>query len=127
MKITKQNYVEYLISTPINYTCTNLADHLDGNISHDAINDYLRREKHSARTLWEVAEPLINNSDDPYLIFDDSVQNKKYSQKIEMVKRQYSGNTHSLVKGIGVVNLVHVCQSDYFYFVRFMYLIFINK
>lgn len=113
MKITKQNYVEYLISTPINYTCTNLADHLDGNISHDAINDYLRREKHSARTLWELAEPLINNSDDAYLIFDDSVQNKKYSQKIEMVKRQYSGNTHSLVKGIGVVNLVHVCQSDY--------------
>jgi hypothetical protein len=84
MKITKQNYVEYLISTPINYTCTNLADHLDGNISHDAINDYLRREKHSARTLWELAEPLINNSDDAYLIFDDSVQNKKYSQKIEM-------------------------------------------
>ena len=40
MKITKQRYVEYVISTPINYTCTNLADHLD-DISHDAINDYL--------------------------------------------------------------------------------------
>ena len=76
MKITKQTYVEYLIRTPINYTCTNLAHHLDGNISHDAINDYLRRAKHSARTLWELAEPLINNSDDAYLIFDDSVQNK---------------------------------------------------
>ncbi len=32
------------IGTPINYTCTHLADHLDGGISHDAINDYLRRE-----------------------------------------------------------------------------------
>ena len=38
--ITKQNYVEYLISTPINYTCTNLAEHLEG-VSHDAITDYL--------------------------------------------------------------------------------------
>ena len=47
MKITKQRYVEYIISTPVNYTCTNLADHLD-NISHDAINDYLRRERHTA-------------------------------------------------------------------------------
>jgi hypothetical protein len=37
--ITKQQYVEYLLAIPINYinyTCTNLADHLDG-VSHDAV------------------------------------------------------------------------------------------
>ncbi len=32
--ITKKDYVEYLISTPFNYTCTNMADHKDP-ISHD--------------------------------------------------------------------------------------------
>ena len=113
MKITKQKYVEYLISTPINYTCTNLADHLDGDISHDAINDYLRRENHTPHTIWELAKPLINNSKEAYLIVDDSIQNKQYSQKIELVKLQYSGNTHSLVRGIGIVNLVHAHQNDY--------------
>ena len=113
MKITKQKYVEYLISTPINYTCTNLADHLDDEISHDAINDYLRRENYTPHTIWELAKPLINNSKEAYLVFDDSVQNKQYSQKIELVKLQYSGNTHSLVKGIGIVNLVHAHQNDY--------------
>ena len=77
MKITKQKYVEYLISTPINYTCTNLADHLDGEISHDAINDYLRRENHTPHTIWELAKPLINNSKEAYLIVDDSIQNKQ--------------------------------------------------
>jgi DDE superfamily endonuclease len=112
MKITKQCYVEYVISTPINYTCTNLADHLE-DISHDAINDYLRREKHTGHTLWELAEPLINNSSESCLVLDDSVQDKSYSQKIEMVKRQYSGNAHGLVKGIGIVNLVHAHQGDY--------------
>lgn len=112
MKITKQRYVEYVISTPVNYTCTNLADHLDG-ISHDAINDYLRGEQHTAHTVWELAEPLINNSNEAYLILDDSVQDKSYSEKIEMVKRQYSGNAHGLVKGIGIVNLVHAYQGDY--------------
>ncbi len=112
MKITKQRYVEYVISTPINYTCTNLADHLD-DISHDAINDYLRREKHTSHTVWELAEPLINNSSEAYLVADDSVQDKSYSQKIEMVKRQYSGNAHGLVKGIGIVNLVPAHQGDY--------------
>ncbi len=49
--ITKQQYVEYLLATPVNYTCTNLADHLD-DVSHDAVSDYLRRERHTARTLW---------------------------------------------------------------------------
>ena len=112
MKITKQRYVEYIISTPINYTCTNLANHVD-DISHDAINDYLRREKHTAHTVWELAQPLINNSSEAYLVVDDSVQDKSYSQKIEMVKRQYSGNAHGLVKGIGIVNLVHAYRGDY--------------
>ena len=88
MKITKQRYVEYVTSTPVNYTCTNLAEHVD-DISHDAINDCLRREKHTAHTVWELAEPLIANSSEAYLILDDSVQDKSYSQKIEMVKRQY--------------------------------------
>ena len=112
MTITKQQYVEYVISTPINYTCTNLAAHLE-KVSHDAVNDFLRREKHTAHTLWEFAEPLINNSSESYLVLDDSVQDKNYSKKIEMVKLQYSGNTHSLIKGIGIVNLVHAHQKDY--------------
>ena len=52
MTITKQQYVEYVISTPMNYTGTNRAAHLE-KVSHDAVNDYLRREKHTAHTLWE--------------------------------------------------------------------------
>jgi hypothetical protein len=104
--ITKQQYVEYLLATPGNYTCSYLAEHLDAT-SHDAVSDYLRRERHTARDLWELAEPLIRDGPNVYLILDDSVQNKAYSRKIEFVKRQYSGAEHGLVRGIGVVNLVH--------------------
>ena len=110
---TKKRYIEYLISTPVNYTCTNLADHLDGT-SHDAINDYLRRGKVTARDLWRLAESFIENRPEAYLIVDDSVQEKPHSQVIELVKRQYSGNTHSLVKGIGIVNLVHSTGAEYY-------------
>lgn len=104
--ITRMKYVEYLISTPLNYTCSNLADHLE-NTSHDAVTDYLQRERLTANYLWEVANHLIDDSADSYLIIDDSVQNKQYSKSIELVKRQYSGATGGLVRGIGVVNLVH--------------------
>lgn len=104
--ITKQKYVEYLISTPINYTCSNLAEHLEG-VSHDVVSNYLKREQLTARHLWELVGNLIEDGPDAYMIIDDSVQNKQYSRSIDMVKLQYSGAVGGLVKGIGVVNLLH--------------------
>lgn len=111
--ITKRQYIEYLISTPVNYTCSNLAEHLEG-VSHDAIGDYLQREKLTARGLWELVQPLLKDDENAYLIVDDSVQNKQYSRKIELVKKQYSGAVHGLVRGIGVVNLVHSDGEDFY-------------
>ena len=104
--VTKKQYIEYLLHTPINYTCSNLADHLDG-VSHDAVSDFLNRGKATSSQVWELGKSVIENDSNGYLILDDSVQNKNYSRKIEMVKNQYSGTTHSLVRGIGVVNLIH--------------------
>lgn len=104
--VTKKQYVEYLLHTPINYTGTNLANHLE-DVSHDSVSDYLAREKSTARQIWELAKEVINNDAYSYLIVDDSVQDKRYSRKIELVKNQYSGAEHGLVNGIGIVNLVH--------------------
>lgn len=104
--ITRMKYVEYLISTPLNYSCSNLAAHLE-NVSHDVVTDYLQRERLTARHLWELARHVIDDSETSYLIVDDSVQNKQYAQAIELVKRQYSGAVGGLVRGIGVINLVH--------------------
>lgn len=104
--VTKKQYIEYLLHTPINYTASNLANHLDG-VSHDAVSDYLVREKATARQVWELAKEVIRDSAQSYLIVDDSVQDKRYSRKIELVKNQYSGAEHGLVNGIGIINLVH--------------------
>ncbi len=38
MKFTKLNYCQYLLFCQINYTMTNLAEHLE-NITHDKINN----------------------------------------------------------------------------------------
>lgn len=104
--ISKQQYVEYLICTIGNFTSTNLADHLE-QVSHDTITDYLQSERLTARTLWELVEGQVNDSAEAFLIVDDSVQDKRYSRFIELVKLQYSGAAHGLVRGIGIVNLVH--------------------
>jgi hypothetical protein len=109
--ITKQQYVEYLICTIGNYTSSNLAEHLD-NVSHDVITDYLSNEPHTARGLWELVIELIEDGPGAFLLVDDSVQDKRYSRFIELVKLQYSGAEHGLVRGIGVVNLVHSAGAE---------------
>jgi hypothetical protein len=104
--ITKKQYVEYLISTPKNCTCTYLAEHLE-EVSHDVVNDFLRQKRFMPREVWKLVKDRIEDSKEACLIVDDSVQDKRYSRFIELVRAQYSGNEHRVIKGIGVVNLVH--------------------
>lgn len=107
MSFTKLDYCQYLISSPINYTVTNLADHLDG-ISHDRINRYLRGEKLTPRLLWDNVQPLLQPGSNAYLLFDDTVLDKRHSASIELARRQYSGNEHRVIRGIGLISCVYV-------------------
>ena len=107
MKFTKLNYCQYLLSSQINYTMTNLAEHLE-NISHDKINYYLKNQKLTPRLLWDNVKDIIIPDEDAYIIFDDTVLDKRFSEEIEIVRRQYSGNEHGIVKGIGIVNCIYV-------------------
>lgn len=107
MTFTKLDYCQYLLSSQVNYTLTNLADHLEL-ISHDRINRYLKREKLTPRLLWENVKPLIQVNENAYVIFDDTVLDKRYAKDIELTRRQYSGNEHRVMRGIGIVNCVYV-------------------
>ena len=81
------DYCQYLLSSHTNYTITNLANHLE-NISHDTINRYLKIEKLDHQELGRnVREEIVSNKES-YLIFDDTVINKEYGSKIELVREQ---------------------------------------
>lgn len=109
--ITKKQYVEYLVSTPKNCTCTYLADHLE-DVSHDVVTDFLHDKRFLPREVWKLVRDRIEDSKDACLIVDDSVHDKRYSRFIDLVRHQYSGNEHRVVKGIGVVSLVHSGGQD---------------
>jgi hypothetical protein len=112
--MTKEQYIEFLISTPINYTCTHLADHLSG-ISHDSITDFLKSQRLTADLVWVQAKTLIQNTAESFLIIDDSVQEKPHAHAIELVYPHYSGNKHAVIRGIDIVNLVHSSgDGDYY-------------
>nr|WP_225984821.1 MULTISPECIES: hypothetical protein [Noviherbaspirillum] len=92
----------------INYTITNYAAHTPNQMSHDAINRYLREDRLTSRLVWEHARSQIQSSPYGYVIFDDTGLDKNFSHKIELVRLQFPGNAHGLIKGIGLVNCVYV-------------------
>lgn len=107
MKFTKLDYCQYLLSSQTNFTLTHLADH-SPQFSHDTINRYLSGEKLTPRLLWDNVKPSIQADAASYLIFDDTVLDKRFSQSIELVRRQYSGNEHRVIRGIGLISCLYV-------------------
>ncbi len=95
------------MSSQINYTLTNMADHLKS-FSHDTINRYPKGEKLTPRLLFEQVEPMLEQNPEAYLIFDDTVVEKSLGPSIEVTRKQWSGNEESVIRGIGVVSLVYV-------------------
>ena len=104
---TRLDYCQYLLVSPINHTLTNFADHVE-DMSHDAINRFLRNEKMTPRLVWDNVREQIAAHEEGCIAFDDTIIDKDFSHKIELVRRQYSGNAHGLIKGIGMVNCVYV-------------------
>jgi hypothetical protein len=105
--ISKLDYCQFLLSSQINYTLTHMADHLQS-FSHDTINRYLRGEKLSPRLLWEQVQPTLALDPQAYVVFDDTVLDHSFGPHIEMVRRQWSGNQKSVIRGIGLVTCVYV-------------------
>jgi len=106
-KVSRLDYCQYLLVSQINYTLTNFADHCE-RLSHDAVNRYLRGEQITPRLIWDNVRAQLVTVARGYIIFDDTVLDKNYSRSIELVRRQYSGNAHAVIKGIGVVTCVYV-------------------
>jgi hypothetical protein len=105
--VSRLDYCQYLLVSQINYTLTNFAEHSE-KFSHDALNRYLDGEKLSPKLTWENVQNQVVQTRTGFVIFDDTVADKNFSQTIELVRRQYSGNAHGVIKGIGIVTCVYV-------------------
>jgi hypothetical protein len=105
--VTRFDYCQYLLVSQINYTLTNFADH-SKQCSHATINRYWRGERITPRRVWDTVQGQRALTPQGFVIFDDTVLEKHSSFALELVRRQYSGNAHGVVKGIGGVTCVYV-------------------
>jgi hypothetical protein len=107
MSPSRVDYCQFLMSSQVNFTLTHYAEH-HAHFSYDALNRYLNGDRITSRIVWENIRAHVIHSVHGYLIFDDTVLDKSFSQRIDLVRRQYSGNAHGVSKGIGVVTCVYV-------------------
>lgn len=118
-RVTRLDYCQYLLASQINYTLTNFADHAE-KFSHDAANRYLAGDEIRPRLVWENVKSQVIQTPYGFLVFDDTVIDKNFSKNIELVRSQYSGNAHKVIKGIGVVTCVYVNpQIDQFWIIDY--------
>ena len=90
-------------------------------MSHDSVSRWLGSQHIRPHELWQqVSKGPVNTDNRCLLVVDDTLADKRYSKKIDIVSRQYSGNEHSVIPGIGIVNLLWLekesgdyCPIDY--------------
>ncbi len=119
MKTTRQIYCQYLLSSQVKYTCTNLAEHLEG-LDHNSVSRFLQHERLTPHLIWEKAKQSLVEAVNGYLIFDDRVVDTSSWFEIDGVRRQYSGNAHGVGTGSGLVNLVYYnADSDGYWIIDY--------
>ncbi len=72
MSFTHLDYCQYLLTSPKNYTLTNLADHKI-TISHDTINKFLRKEEINPNIIWHNVKQTIKEEPDASIVLQDDL------------------------------------------------------
>jgi hypothetical protein len=104
---SRLDYCQFLLASQVNYTMTYFAAHCE-QWSHDAVKRYLMTERLSGKEVWEHTGGLLEPSSQGYVVMDDFVLDKDYSQDIELVRHLYSGKEKSQINGIGIVTCLYV-------------------
>jgi hypothetical protein len=100
-------YIGFVLTEPKSSNCSHLAEIMK--TSHDSVNRFLLREAYEPKDLFDEAKPHINLIGGT-LSVDDSVLDKPYSQKMDLVGHFWSGKHHRTVKGIDLITLIlHRC------------------
>jgi hypothetical protein len=106
-------YSDYLISSFSYTTSTGLSNILDGRISHDKITRFLSREQYGSKELWQLAKPIIRKIESPdgVLIFDDSIEEKPYTDENDIICWHYDHCKGRSIKGINFLTALYYNQG----------------
>lgn len=104
-KIRPEDYVQFLLASPSQFTCTEAARVHPQAAAHDAFTRLLTQLQPDSQTLWSEAQPQVQG-DEGILVLDDSTLDKPYARRVDLVNWHWSGKHHRAVKGINLLTLL---------------------
>lgn len=112
-EINLDTYSTFLIANGNRYSGVEFSKALNMSMrapAHDSISRWLGTQTFEPSDLWKHVQSETRL--DSVLIVDDSTLDKQWSPKNELVGFHWSGNSHKVIRGISLVNLLATQDDD---------------
>jgi hypothetical protein len=106
-------YADYLLSTFGAATATGLSAMVEGDVSHDQVTRFLSAQEYTSKDLWQQVKPTVRSieHDGGVLIFDDTIQEKAWTDESELICWHFDHCSGRTVKGINLLNALYHCNE----------------
>ena len=106
-------YTDYLLSSCGLATATGLSAMVDGAVSHDKVTRFLSAQQYTSKDLWAVVKPTVRSIEgsEGVLIFDDTIQEKAWTDESELMCWHYDHVSGRNVRGINLLNALYNCNG----------------
>lgn len=102
-------YTDYLLVSFGQATATGLSALLPDVVSHDKVTRFLSQNQFDSRDLWKVVKPHIRRveAQDAVLIFDDTLEEKPYTDENEIITWHFDHCQGRMVKGVNLLTALY--------------------
>jgi hypothetical protein len=106
-------YTDYLISSFGPTTATGLSRLVDGEVSHDQVTRFLASPPKTSADLWRLVKPMLRQVESPdgLLIFDDSIEEKPYTDENDLICWHWDHSKERHVKGINFITAFYTTAT----------------
>ena len=106
-------YTDYLLSSFGSTTATGLSAMVQGDVSHDRITRFLSRQDYTSKDLWLQVKTMVRQvqTAEGVLIFDDTIQEKAWTDESDLICWHYDHCSGCTVKGINLLNALYHCNG----------------
>jgi hypothetical protein len=104
-------YTDYLLSACGQATATGLSALVEEAVSHDKVTRMLSARQYTSKDLWAQVKPMVRSveGDEGVLIFDDTIQEKAWTDESELMCWHYDHVSGRNVRGINLLNALYHC------------------
>jgi len=102
-------YTDYLIVKPGLTTATGLSAMVDNKVSHDKITRLLTSGVINSVALWKMVKPMCHeiSSSDGVLVIDDSIEEKRYTDRSDLICWHFDHTVGRCVKGVNFITALY--------------------